>query len=287
MNDLTVCNWLTRYEKIVTDRVIFGLITEKTKSDYTRMIKLVGTLWGGMMLSRISVADISSAISHIAETRPHSARRFRLNLSDLFKEAQREGILSIGHNPAIITREPFTRVATNRLTMSEWSAIFCRAESTAPDYFVTAMLFALVTAQRRSDITSFHSNQIFDGHLHIKQQKTGEMIALPLDLRLDVLDISLSDVINMSSKNGYLLRHANGKPVNPWNLSYWFKRCRDECLPPCSSGKPPPFREQRSLAERLYRDQGIDTRTLLGHRYQSMTDQYNDLRGRDYRRLAL
>ncbi|MFC2588560.1 MAG: hypothetical protein ACFNZS_01050 [Ottowia sp.] len=35
----------------------------------------------------------------------------------------------------------------------------------------------------------------------------------------------------------------------------------------------------RSLAERLYRAQGVDTRILLGHRRQQMTDRYNDDRG--------
>ena len=33
------------------------------------------------------------------------------------------------------------------------------------------------------------------------------------------------------------------------------------------------------LAERLYRKQGVDTRILLGHKRQSMTDTYNDDRG--------
>jgi hypothetical protein len=43
-------------------------------------------------------------------------------------------------------------------------------------------------------------------------------------------------------------------------------------------GTPPIFHEQRSLAERLYSDQGIDTRKLLGHRWQAMTDVYNSTR---------
>ena len=47
------------------------------------------------------------------------------------------------------------------------------------------------------------------------------------------------------------------------------------------SGAPPSLHECRSLSERLYRAQGIDTRTLLGHKRQQMTDVYNDLRGLD------
>jgi phage integrase len=44
-------------------------------------------------------------------------------------------------------------------------------------------------------------------------------------------------------------------------------------------GAPPTLHEVRSLAERLYRAQGVDTRILLGHRRQQMTDRYNDDRG--------
>jgi hypothetical protein len=43
-------------------------------------------------------------------------------------------------------------------------------------------------------------------------------------------------------------------------------------------GASPTFHEQRSLAERLYSDQSIDTRKLLGHRRRSMTDTYNSTR---------
>lgn len=41
----------------------------------------------------------------------------------------------------------------------------------------------------------------------------------------------------------------------------------------------PSLHECRSLAERLYRAQGIDTQTLLGHSRPQQTDDYNDDRG--------
>ncbi|HCJ5889806.1 TPA: integrase, partial [Klebsiella pneumoniae] len=40
--------------------------------------------------------------------------------------------------------------------------------------------------------------------------------------------------------------------------------------------------EQRSLSERLYREQGIDTQKLLGHKTMKMTDRYNDDRGKEW-----
>jgi len=44
----------------------------------------------------------------------------------------------------------------------------------------------------------------------------------------------------------------------------------------------PTFHEQRSLSERLYREQGVDTQKLLGNKTQKMTDRYNDERGKDW-----
>ena len=45
---------------------------------------------------------------------------------------------------------------------------------------------------------------------------------------------------------------------------------------------PPTFHELRSLSEREYRDQGINTTKLLGHKREEMTDVYNDVRGCDW-----
>lgn len=47
------------------------------------------------------------------------------------------------------------------------------------------------------------------------------------------------------------------------------------------NGTPPTFHEQRSLAERLYREQGMDTQRLPGYKKQTQTDKYNDDRGKD------
>lgn len=74
------------------------------------------------------------------------------------------------------------------------------------------------------------------------------------------------------------------------SLSARFEEAREAALPVFASGHPPSLHECRSLSERLYRKQGINTMVLLGHRHQSMTDMYNDDRGLthgEWRTLAL
>ncbi|MEG2955046.1 MAG: integrase, partial [Hafnia sp.] len=67
-----------------------------------------------------------------------------------------------------------------------------------------------------------------------------------------------------------------------------FSKVRDGIdYPWTKSGTAATFHEQRSLSERLYREQGIDTQTLLGHKNQQMTDRYNDDRGKDWKQLII
>ncbi|MCF6692597.1 integrase [Raoultella terrigena] len=53
------------------------------------------------------------------------------------------------------------------------------------------------------------------------------------------------------------------------------------------NGTPPSFHEQRSLSERLYREQGVNTQILLGHTSKTMTDRYNDSRGKEWKKLVI
>lgn len=57
-----------------------------------------------------------------------------------------------------------------------------------------------------------------------------------------------------------------------------------------AAGEWPSLHEMRSLSERLYRAQGINTMRLLGHANQEMTDKYNDDRGlsaREWKRVQV
>ncbi|MBQ0215341.1 integrase [Proteus vulgaris] len=49
---------------------------------------------------------------------------------------------------------------------------------------------------------------------------------------------------------------------------------------------PASFHEQRSLSERLYRKQGIDTQALLGRATRAQTDRYNNIRGKEWITIA-
>jgi integrase len=85
-----------------------------------------------------------------------------------------------------------------------------------------AIELLLNTAQRRSDIVRMGSQHIRNGLLHVRQQKTGEPLQLPIlpELR-EAIDA-------MPSKGRHLtfLVTASGKPFSPAGFTNWF---RDVC----------------------------------------------------------
>lgn len=286
MKKILLSDWMLAYEKLLQQRTDSGLIKLKTALDYRRMISFCLNNWSQLPLVDISIADITNAIMKKAESAPFSARRLRINISDVFLEAQRAGCIPLGHNPALVCKKPAAFVSTERLTLDEWMKIFRAAKYVAPDYFQVALLLAIVTGQRSSDLVKMRRSDIKHGYLHIEQFKTGERIALPLSLKLDVIGTSLSDVLSICESSGHLVQ-SRGRRINTWTLSRWFRICREQAGVDAIEGTPPTFREQRSLSERLYRSQGLDTRTLLGHRSQRTTDSYNDIRGKGYKVLSL
>ena len=160
-------------------------------------------------------------------------------------------------------------------------------------YVQNSMLLAIVTGQRRGDLAKMKFSDVWDGYLHVKQLKTGVKLAIPLSLRSEVLDISLAQVIKRCRDrvvSPWLLHHVTssgkvkaGDQVGENSLSVSFKLAVDSTNLSIERGKTiPTFHEQRSLSERLYEAQGINTQQLLGHSSEKMTAQYHNDRGLDW-----
>lgn len=227
-----------------------------------------------------------------ANGKARMAQTLRSVWIDLFKEAQHAGEVEPGYNPALATRKIFVRVSRSRLNLEMWKAIFEAASNMAP-YVQNSMLLAVVTGQRRGDIAKMKFSDVWDGHLHVEQQKTGAKLAIPLSLRCEMLDITLAQVIKRCRDrvvSPWLLHHVvssgtvkAGDQIGESSLSVSFKLAVDSTGLSVESGKTmPTFHEQRSLSERLYEGQGINTQQLLGHSSDRMTAQYHSDRGLDW-----
>lgn len=270
--------WAGIYDKIIWSRSN----SAKTLSGRRRQ---VAHLLRGMGRTRpigsVQAHEIAGVVRNIHAEHQFTARRVLYEARDFFGEAMNYGW--IDRNPAVHVRHLPVQVARGRLSLEVWRSMHERACGGRIAWVPHMLLLALVTGQRRGDLVKMRFTDVRDGLIFIHQQKTGERIALPLDLRLDAIGMSIREVVescqHYSAPGDYLLRRRGGGGLVAGSLSNRFSDCMTELGPWAGPAERPTLHECRSLAERLYREQGVDTRTLLGHTSQAQTDAYNNDRG--------
>ncbi|EBL5610383.1 TPA: phage integrase Arm DNA-binding domain-containing protein [Citrobacter freundii] len=289
---ITTVTWLERYWKIQEERFASGDIRENTYKQKAKPVALLKERAGMKLISSVDVRDIAQILEeYLSAGQPRMAQVVRSVLIDVFKEAQHYGEVPPGHNPALATKQPRRKITRQRLSLAEWQKIFDIADK-KHQYMGNAMLLALVTGQRLGDLSKMKFSDIWDDHLHIEQEKTGSKIAIPLSLRLNAINWSLRDVIARCrdyALSPYLIHFfratsqaERGAQVKANTLTMNFSKARDLAEIDWGTGTPATFHEQRSLSERLYKVQGIDTQKLLGHKSPNQTARYHDDRGKDW-----
>ena len=218
------------------------------------------------------------------------ARNMRSKLTDIFRWAETQGVIDVGRNPVSATFNPAYKVKRERLSLEQFWAIHAEASTWAKN----AMMLALVTGQRRDDITSMKFADYKDGMLHVAQGKSGGETKLQIDgaIRLAKVGVSVAEVVSGCRDlivSRYLAHYTErvstakpGDKVAPSRLSAAFAAARDRAKVGTSADRTPPsFHEIRSLSERLYREEfGADfAQAILGHKSAQMTAKYDDLRG--------
>lgn len=274
----TVNEWAVTYRKIIDAKPI----SCKTKANRKSSLMHILASLGGRIVSGVKPHEVAAMVLATHSEHPQKAKRVLIEVRDLFNEAMNYGW--IDRNPAISIKAPPVRVQRKRLTLEQWWGILRYAIDYMPPWVARMLALALITGQRRSDLVKMRFDDVWDGHLHIEQAKTGARLALPLGLKLDAIDLTLAQIIDdcrgyyAAGNDGLLLRKHNGKQLGDASLSARFEEAREGALGELGQ-HPPSLHECRSLSERLYRAQGINTMTLLGHKHQAMTDMYHDDRG--------
>ncbi|MBB5414037.1 tyrosine-type recombinase/integrase [Paraburkholderia atlantica] len=258
-------------------------------------------------MCKIKPKEISTFITEAAESRgPAMAGDIRTRLHDLFREAIKDGLVEVGKNPVEVIEKPQRTITRQRLTLDDFNEILAKAEAN-PRYcwVANAMKLALVTGQRREDVAAMRFDHAKDGFLWVEQTKgrsKGNIVKLriPLDLRLDAVNLRLSDVLkqcrdNVATKNviHYVRANATIRPGDSpklGSISEGFAKFRDEAEIAVEDGKQPPsFHEIRSLAARLYTEQydAEFAQALLGHKSAAMTARYRDARGVEWSEIKV
>lgn len=274
---MTCAKWSVEYLQVIDMRPL----SASTKHNRHASTKHIVAGIGHMPIGSVKPIHVGKMIRDLSLRSPQCAKRALFETRDFFNEAILAGI--VDHNPASPIKPPAVKIQRRRLTFEQWQLIRAWSVAHQPPWVARMLDLALVTGQRRSDVVKMRFADVWDGHLHIEQFKTGTRLALPIALHLDVLGKSIADVIEDCRKyaapGDTLVRRKGGRALCDASLSARFEEAREGAGLEWAAGNPPSLHECRSLSERLYRAQGIDTKTLLGHKHQSMTDAYNDDRG--------
>jgi len=284
----TLSEWSAVYDSIISDRPL----SNKTLQGRRASIRCILKQFGNHQIGSIQPREIVAWLRHLREQTPTTARRVLYEICEMFNEAMKQGWAA--RNPASCIRQHPIKIMRSRLTLEQWTQMFMLASISRPGWVPLMLSLALVTGQRRGDLVKMRfedvkPRKLADGHiqdcLHVTQQKTGRLLALPTTLKLNIVDISIADIIEQcklyAPSDGFLLRKSNGQQLCEATLTQCFSSLFRDIHGTWTDEQrsPPTLHECRSLSERLYRAQGIDTRVLLGHTSQAVTDLYNKGRG--------
>ncbi|SAK62462.1 integrase-like protein [Caballeronia temeraria] len=253
-------------------------------------------------IAAVRPREVADFLRDVQEQRgSYAAIAYRSRLADVFRQAIERGFVDSGRSPVDAVFKPRTAgVTRSRLTLDEYKQLIAKArEEPRHRWIANAIELALVCGQRREDIAKMRFDQIHDGFLWVEQSKGKEghrsKLRIPLDLRLDVLGVTLGDVLKRCRDTvvskyviHFIATSGGSRPgdaCKPATLSTRFAAMRDAAGLVAPDGKTPvTFHELRSLAARLYTEQhGADfAQALLGHKSPEMTALYRDSRGREW-----
>lgn len=321
--------WIEQYISYTYDQLTLGTIKPNTYRTKKNIVEAIEKAHGDLFFKEISVGHIDAFLtSYVSAGKNRMAQSVRSVYIDIYKIAIGKGVDGLTENIAERTLNPTAKVQRERLILDHFEKVI---SSYKYEPHKCSALLAAVTGQRRIDLclmrkskgkdwdtrykeyrknpnhfveseyTSFanlveHAPYSFidKNDLCIFQLKTGNLLRIPLSLRLDAINLSIGDVIEMANLckfSRFVLHHTTaraknkvGDPLHPDTVSRAFAKTVK------MSGleftlKPPTFHELRSLSEREFDAQGVDTQKLLGHKERKMTDVYNDVRGCDWSKV--
>lgn len=235
----------------------------------------------------LTVNDISDLIEPIKERgKLRWAQAIRSRLVQICAKGVALGWME--KNVAEVTEKMKVKVQRRRLTLDEFNLILEKAPKVA-EWLPNAMLLALVSGQDRSTVARWERESVVGDVAIVRRSKTEVRIAIPLALRLNAINLSLADVIERCNSTGvesqYLIHHHRkhvntfkGQHIKIGSVSQAFADARE--LAKITGDNAPTFHEIRSLAKRLYLDQGgVDTKALLGHSDEQTANLYANSRG--------
>lgn len=290
--DRSLGTWLPIHRKMLEARD--PPLSANTLRSYKSLSgRTLATFGADIPVRSITPLMIAYELGKLADM-PRLAQAWRGFMKESFREAIVKGWLD--ENPVRDTRSARVVVKRARLTYPVLAQVYAACDVA---WLKNAIALALVSGQRREDISNAKVADVREKAWWCDQGKTGAKVALPFDLRLDVFGMSLGEVYEQCRQTGvlskYLIHQTEARGNSPVGQKMWkdtiSRRFTDvmASLKLDFEGKEPPtFHEIRSLSERLYAAQGnVNTQELLGHKDPRTTQLYHDARGAEWVRVTV
>lgn len=286
--------WNIKYQAAIAKQDYAVMTLRSYKTLGARLVRMLGADTPVGSIKALAVSGMLEAV--VLEGKARTAQSLRGFAQGWFREARVAGWTE--ESPVGDTRLSVSvGVKRARLTLDVFMRLY---DSTDPVWLKNAVALALVSGQRREDVAEAQFKDFHDGGWwcvqHSEKGANPHRVFIPLDLRLDAFGMSLGDVVAQCRRTGvvskYLVHqtvHRGNSPVGRkiWidTLSHRFADAVEALAIDWSPKTPPSFHEIRSLSERLYAAQGIDTQALLGHSDAATTALYHDSRGAEWTRI--
>lgn len=265
------------------------VLAANSKRIYTNYLKRCAD-WNELPLSSITLFMTNALLDDLPASTSIGCRSF---LGEIFDVAISKGL--VNDNPARQTIKRYRTKQRKRHTLEGLTAV----RAVAPKWLQNAIDLAMLTTQRRIDIIKMKWTDIYDGYLHVAQEKTTddpedefEFLEGAGYVRIKV-DAELQKVLDRCKDNilsPFIIHRApkkkHGRPLKVekehWTqiddqyLSRQFLDAvkRSNAYPNYIGRQIPSFHEVRALSIFMHKKAGKSAQQLAGHTTARMTEVY-------------
>src|SRR6516165_7356370 len=194
----------------------FASLAESTRKDRRRILERFRDHSGGNAIAALTRRDVE-ALVEARKCRPGTALNFLVALRALMRHAVLVGL--VDRDPTEGVRGPKFR-SDGFYTWTEQDIAAFEARHPVGSRARLALALGLYTGQRRSDVIRMGRQHVRDDVVHVRQQKTGRSLEIPIHPVLQaILEATPSNHLT------FLTTQA-GKPFSPAGFTNWF---RDMC----------------------------------------------------------
>ncbi|MGQ5525156.1 tyrosine-type recombinase/integrase [Chitinimonas sp. PSY-7] len=233
----------------------------RTQRDNENELKRLLPVFENMPLDSIKPTHVRKYLDKRGLQAKVRANREKALLSHIFNFARDDGITS-APNPCIGVKAHTESGRDKYVSDDELNKVWNCAEPIIQD----CLDLAYFTGQRPADVRKIKRADIFNGFLHVKQNKTHEKLRIVVtgDLKA-VIDRIFSRSVEQVGE--YLIQHSDGRMLTYESFRYWFDKARQ------AAGVDFQYRDLRAKSATDV-DDIAKAQKLLGHKSITTTEIY-------------